>query len=63
MYLAVENDLIIDFLSCWDSGEDDLDTRNDKGNYSLDENGNYVPFHDDKYWFGFMPVLGISWEF
>jgi hypothetical protein len=41
----------------------DLDTRDDEGNYSLDEAGNYVPFRDDKYWFGFMPVLGVSWEF
>lgn len=41
----------------------DLDTRDDEGNYSLDEQGNYVPFHDDKYWFGFIPALGISWEF
>ncbi|MCA9735516.1 TonB-dependent receptor, partial [candidate division KSB1 bacterium] len=41
----------------------DLDTRNDSGEYSLDENGNYIPFRDDKYWFGFMPVLGVSWEF
>ena len=41
----------------------DLDTRNDDGEYSLDEQGNYVPFRDDKYWFGFVPVLGFSWEF
>jgi len=41
----------------------DLDTRNDEGNYSIDQEGNYVPFHDDKYWFGFMPVIGVSWEF
>ena len=41
----------------------DLDTRNDNEEFSLDANGNYVPFHDDKYWFGFLPVLGASWEF
>ncbi|MCI0494928.1 hypothetical protein L0Z72_07960, partial [candidate division KSB1 bacterium] len=41
----------------------DLDTRDDNGNYSIDQEGNYVPFHDDKYWFGFMPVLGVSREF
>ena len=41
----------------------DLDTRDDSGNYSIDQQGNYVPFHDDKYWFGFMPVLGVSLEF
>jgi hypothetical protein len=41
----------------------DLDTRNDAEEYSLDAQGNYIPFHDDKYWFGFVPVLGISWEF
>ena len=41
----------------------DLDTRDDNDNYSIDEEGNYVPFHDDKYWFSFMPVIGISLEF
>lgn len=41
----------------------DLDTRNDEEEYSLDANGNYVPFHDDKYWFGFLPVVGAAWEF
>lgn len=41
----------------------DLDTRDDEGNYSLDAQGNYVPFHDDKYWFGLIPVIGTSWEF
>jgi hypothetical protein len=41
----------------------DLDTRTDSGEYSLDENGNYVPFRDDAYWFGFIPVLGVKWEF
>ncbi len=40
----------------------DLDTRNDAEEYSLDEQGNYVPFHDDKYWFGFMPVIGFNWK-
>ena len=29
----------------------------------LDDQGNYVPFRDDKYWFGFTPVIGASWEF
>ena len=41
----------------------DLDTRDDNDNYSLDKDGNYVPFRDDKNWFGFMPVIGVSWEF
>ncbi|MCB0520027.1 MAG: TonB-dependent receptor [Lewinellaceae bacterium] len=41
----------------------DLDTRNDAGEYSIDENGNYVPFHDDTYWFGLLPVIGGAWEF
>ncbi len=41
----------------------DLDTRDDAGAYSLDAQGNYVEFRDDKYWFGFMPVLGASWTF
>lgn len=40
----------------------DLDTRTDDGAFSLDEQGNYVPVRDDKYWFGFVPVLGFSWE-
>ena len=41
----------------------DLDTRDDEGNFSLDDQGNYVPFRDDKYWFGFTPIIGVSWEF
>ena len=41
----------------------DLDTRNDEDEFSLDDQGNYIPFHDDKYWFGFTPVLGASWTF
>ena len=41
----------------------DLDTRDDDGNYSIDEAGNYVPFRDDSVWFGFIPVVGVSWEF
>lgn len=41
----------------------DLDTRNDAGEYSIDVNGNYVPFHDDTYWFGLLPVIGAAWEF
>jgi hypothetical protein len=41
----------------------DLDCENDNGEYSLDANGNYVPFEDNKYWLGFTPVFGISWEF
>ena len=41
----------------------DLDTRDDEGNYSLDNQGNYVPFRDDTYWFGLTPVIGMSWEF
>ncbi len=41
----------------------DLDTRDDEGNFSLDAQGNYVPFRDDSYWFGLIPVIGTSWEF
>jgi hypothetical protein len=41
----------------------DLDTRDDNDNYSIDTNGNYVPVRDDTYWFGFLPVIGVSWEF
>ena len=41
----------------------DLDTRDDAGNFSLDESGNYVQFRDDKYWFGFVPVVGAKWQF
>ena len=40
----------------------DLDTRNDQGQLSLDNNGNYVPFEDNKYWLKFLPVFGIKWE-
>ena len=41
----------------------DLDTRNDQDEFSLDAQGNYVPFNDNKYWFGFFPALGASWSF
>ncbi|MBX2823007.1 MAG: TonB-dependent receptor [Rhodothermaceae bacterium] len=41
----------------------DLDTTNDQEEFSLDAQGNYVPFRDDKYWFGFFPALGASWTF
>ena len=41
----------------------DLDTTNDQEEFSLDAQGNYVPFRDDKYWFGFFPALGVSWNF
>jgi len=41
----------------------DLDTRDDEDQFSIDAQGNYVPFHDDTYWFGFLPVVGFSWEF
>ena len=41
----------------------DLDTTNDREEFSLDAQGNYVPFRDDKYWFGFFPAIGASWSF
>ena len=41
----------------------DLDTRNDAEELSLDENGNYIPFEDNKYWLGLTPVMGAAWEF
>ena len=41
----------------------DLDAENDDDEYSLDAQGNYLPFRDDKYWFGFFPALGASWSF
>nr|WKN36143.1 TonB-dependent receptor [Tunicatimonas sp. TK19036] len=41
----------------------DLDTRNDNDELSIDKNGNYVPFEDNKYWLGFLPVFGFRWEF
>jgi outer membrane receptor for ferrienterochelin and colicin len=41
----------------------DLDTRNDLEEFSIDQNGNYVPFEDHKYWFGLLPVVGVSWNF
>ncbi len=40
----------------------DLDTRNDQGMESIDANGNYMPFEDNKYWLGFLPVFGVKWE-
>ena len=41
----------------------DLDTRNDAGELSVDADGNYVPFEDNKYWLGLTPVFGLSWAF
>ncbi len=41
----------------------DLDARNDQGELSLDINGNYVPFGDNKYWLGILPVVGVKWDF
>lgn len=40
----------------------DLDVHNDQDELSLDADGKYVPFRDDKYWFSFLPVIGLSWE-
>ncbi len=41
----------------------DLDARDDNDNLQIDDEGNYIPFRDDKTWFGFLPVLGLVWEF
>jgi outer membrane receptor for ferrienterochelin and colicin len=41
----------------------DLDSQNNNEEYSLDANGNYVKFIDNKYWLGLVPVFGLSWEF
>ncbi|MEZ4887883.1 MAG: TonB-dependent receptor [Chitinophagales bacterium] len=41
----------------------DLDVTDDEGNLTLNNEGNYVPFEDNKYWFGFLPVIGASWAF
>ncbi|MEO7174781.1 MAG: TonB-dependent receptor [Saprospiraceae bacterium] len=41
----------------------DLDARDDQNNLSLDSNGNYVPFEDNKYWLGLLPVIGFKWDF
>lgn len=40
----------------------DLDSRNAQNQLSIDSNGNYVPTGDNKYWLGFLPVLGVKWE-
>ncbi|MFZ1750931.1 MAG: TonB-dependent receptor [Saprospiraceae bacterium] len=40
----------------------DLDVRNDENQLSLDSSGNYLPFEDNKYWLGILPVIGIKWE-
>ena len=40
----------------------DLDTINDEGQLSIDNNGNYIPFEDNKYWLKFLPVFGVKWE-
>ena len=41
----------------------DLDTRNDADEYSLDAQGNYIPFEDNLNWFGILPVFGATWSF
>ena len=41
----------------------DLDTRDDDDNFSLDSEGNYVPFEDNLYWFGIVPAFGVAWTF
>ncbi len=40
----------------------DLDTVNADGENSIDADGNYVPFEDNKYWLGLLPVFGVKWE-
>ncbi|MEZ5031297.1 MAG: TonB-dependent receptor [Saprospiraceae bacterium] len=41
----------------------DLDTTDDNDVLSVDANGNYVPFEDNKYWLGITPIFGASWSF
>lgn len=40
----------------------DLDTHDDAGNPSLNERGEYIAVSDNKYWLGFIPVVGVNWE-
>jgi TonB dependent receptor/CarboxypepD_reg-like domain/TonB-dependent Receptor Plug Domain len=40
----------------------DLDTRDSNGNLVPDGNGGYLTPRNDVYWFGFTPILGVSWE-
>ncbi|MCB0549315.1 MAG: TonB-dependent receptor [Phaeodactylibacter sp.] len=40
----------------------DLDVTNDEGNLVPDGNGGYLYPADHKNWFGFIPVIGASWE-
>lgn len=41
----------------------DLDVYDDNEQLIVDENGNYATADDHKFWFGFIPVFGGSWEF
>ncbi|MCB0559821.1 MAG: TonB-dependent receptor [Lewinellaceae bacterium] len=40
----------------------DLDVVNDEENLVSDGQGGYLSFEDHKNWFGFIPVIGASWE-
>jgi hypothetical protein len=40
----------------------DLDTENDQDEVSVDAEGHYVPFEDNKYWLGLLPVFGVAWS-
>lgn len=41
----------------------DLDVTDDSGNTVPDGHGGYIYPHDDKMWFGILPVIGVSWNF
>ena len=40
----------------------DLDVVDDEENLVSDGQGGYLSFEDHKNWFGFIPVIGASWE-
>jgi outer membrane receptor for ferrienterochelin and colicin len=41
----------------------DIGATDDNDNLVPDGNGGYITPRGDKYWFGLLPVIGMSWEF
>ena len=41
----------------------DIGATDDNDNLVPDGKGGYLTPRGDKYWFGILPVIGVSWEF
>lgn len=53
---------IISFYNRENLNKFDLEARNDDGEYSLNEQGNYVQMRNDNFWLGLTPALGVEWS-